>query len=416
MKTDFERHNGDLYCEGLALDTLANDYDTPLYVYSQNHFQKRIQDFDDALSEVPHEICYAVKCNGNLAILNKMTEIGSGFDIVSGGELKRVLEAGGDPSKVVYAGVGKTRAEQEMALDADIMMFNLESEPEMKQLNEVAGDMGKNASVAIRVNPDVDAKTHDKISTGKKENKFGVPISLIEEFAGSVQDASNLSLEGLHFHIGSQITSIEPFRKMIGKATNLVDELRNKGHDLTTLNFGGGIGIHYKDEETITPYEWADAVVPEVKDRNLKLLVEPGRFIMGNAGILLTEVQYIKKSVTKNFVVVDAGMNDLIRPAMYDAYHDIQHVNLRPGDQIEADVVGPICETGDYLGKDRVLTVPQPGDYLAVRSSGAYGFAMSSQYNAFPRAGEVLVDGKNDTLIRERESYSDLWQGECIPE
>jgi diaminopimelate decarboxylase len=416
MSTDFDRKNGQMYCEDLPLNSLADEYETPLYVYSQNHFQSRIQAFDDALEGIPHEICYAVKCNGNLAVLNRMADIGSGFDIVSGGELKRVLEAGGDPSKVVYAGVGKTREEQELALDADIMMFNVESSGEMQRLNEVAGEMGKTAEIALRVNPDVDAKTHDKISTGKKENKFGLPISLIHEYAEEAAGLSNISLEGLHFHIGSQITSIEPFEKMIVKATELVDELREAGYDLSTLNFGGGIGIRYSDEETITPDEWADVVVPEVEQRDLKLIVEPGRFIMGNAGVLLTEVQYLKKSVTKNFVIVDAGMNDMIRPAMYDAYHEILPVDARDADELEADVVGPICETGDYLGKDRTLPEPEQGDYLAVRSVGAYGFAMSSQYNAFPRAAEVLVDGNEQHLIRERETYEDLWSGEIIPE
>jgi diaminopimelate decarboxylase len=416
MSDDFERRDGELFCENRSLDELADDYGTPLYVYSQNHFQRRIENFDDALSDVPHEICYAVKCNGNLGILNKMVQVGSGFDIVSGGELRRVLKAGGDPSKIVYAGVGKTREEQEMALDADIMMFNVESSPEMQQLNDIAGEMNKTADVALRVNPDVDAKTHDKISTGKKENKFGLPIAMIHEYAEEAAGASNLNLKGLHFHIGSQITEIGPFEKMIGKATDLVDDLRESGHDLSTLNFGGGIGIRYRDEETITPYEWADVVVPEVNKRDLKLLVEPGRFIMGNAGVMLTDVQYVKKSVTKNFVVVDGGMNDMIRPAMYDAYHEILPVKDRESGTITADVVGPICETGDYLGKDRSFPEPKAGDSLAVLSVGAYGFAMASQYNAFPRPAEVLVNGSEETLIRERESYDDLWTGEVIPD
>lgn len=416
MTDDFTQQDGELHCEKISLQELADEHGTPLYVYSQNHFQQRIKDFDDALSEVPHEICYAVKCNGNLAILNRMDRVGSGFDIVSGGELRRVLEAGGDPSRVVFAGVGKTREEQRLALDAGILMFNVESSPEMHRLNDVAGRMNKTADIALRVNPDVDAKTHDKISTGKKENKFGIPISLIEQYAEEAAQASNIQLNGLHFHIGSQITSLEPFEKMIGKATDLVDKIRNAGHDITTLNFGGGIGIRYRDEDTINPHDWADVVVPEVKKRDLKLIVEPGRFIMGNAGVLLTEVQYVKESVTKNFVVVDAGMNDLIRPAMYDAYHEILSVRPDSDDTLEADVVGPICETGDYIGKNRSLAEPDQGDYLAVSSVGAYGFAMSSQYNAFPRAAEVLVNGSSSTIIRDRESYEDLWEAENIPE
>lgn len=416
MTNEFKHHNNQFYCEDVPVDSLADEYGTPLYVYSQNHFQKRIQDFQDALSPVDHEICYAVKCNGNLAILNRMAEIGSGFDIVSGGELRRVLEAGGDPSKVVYAGVGKTREEQKMALDAEILMFNVESVPEMQQLDELAGDMGKTAEIALRVNPDVDARTHDKISTGKKENKFGLPIALIDDYVGEAESLSNLSLEGLHFHIGSQITTIEPFEKMIEKATNLVDRLRDEGHDITTLNLGGGIGIRYRDETPLTPYDWADVVVPEIDKRDLRLIVEPGRFLMGNAGVLVTEVEYIKKSVTKNFVVVDGGMNDLIRPAMYDAYHGIVPLNPRDSDTITADVVGPICESSDYFGKNREIPEPEPGDYLAVKSAGAYGFAMASQYNAFPRPAEVLVNENSHEVIRERETYEDLWAGETNPQ
>lgn len=415
MTSAFMHRDNQFYCEDVTVDSLADEYGTPLYVYSQNHFQKRIRDFDDALSSVDHEICYAVKCNGNLTVLNRMAEIGSGFDIVSGGELRRVLEAGGDPSRIVYAGVGKTRSEQEMALDADILMFNVESEPEMEQLNEVAGEMGKTADVALRVNPDVDAKTHDKISTGKKENKFGLPIALIDNYVETAEALPNLSLEGLHFHIGSQITSVEPFEKMIDKAGSLVDRLRDEGHDISTLNLGGGIGIRYRDETPITPYDWADVVVPEIEKRNLRLIVEPGRYLMGNAGILVVEVEYVKKSVTKNFVVVDGGMNDLIRPAMYDAYHEIVPLNPRNTDTITADVVGPICETSDYFGKDRDLPEPDPGDYLAIKSAGAYGFAMASQYNAFPRPAEVLVNENDHSVVRERETYEDLWTGEPDP-
>ncbi|MFB6226913.1 MAG: diaminopimelate decarboxylase [bacterium] len=415
MTAEFTHRNNQFYCEDVPVDSLADEYDTPLYVYSQNHFQNRIENFKDALSSVDHEICYAVKCNGNLSVLNRMAEIGSGFDIVSGGELRRVLEAGGDPSQVVFAGVGKTRAEQEMALDAGILMFNVESVPEMQQLSKVAGEMGTTADIALRVNPDVDAKTHDKISTGKKENKFGLPIALIDDYVDEAASLPNISLEGLHFHIGSQITTIEPFEKMIDKASSLVDRLREEGHDISTLNLGGGIGIRYRDEQPLTPYDWADAVLPEIEKRDLRLIVEPGRFLMGNAGVLVTQVEYVKESVTKNFVVVDGGMNDLIRPAMYDAYHEIVPLNPRNADHITADVVGPICESSDYFGKDRELPEPQPGDYLAIKSAGAYGFAMASQYNAFPRPAEILVDENSHTVVREPEDYSDLWAGEKNP-
>jgi diaminopimelate decarboxylase len=284
--------------------------------------------------------------------------------------------------------------------------------PEMEQLNHLAGSMNHEADVALRVNPDVDAKTHEKISTGKKENKFGLPIGRIDEYVNQTQSAEHLNLNGLHFHIGSQITRVEPFERVIQKATDLIDDLRNRGVPIHTLNLGGGIGIRYKDEEPISPQEWAKVIVPEVESRDLRLIVEPGRFMMGNAGILATEVSYVKRSVTKNFVVVDAGMNDLIRPAMYDAYHDIVPIKTSGTDSITADVVGPVCETGDFMGKNRTIEEPTPGDHLAIMSCGAYGFAMSSQYNAFPRPAEVLVDGNDAQLIRERETYDELWNGE----
>ena len=412
MFEGFQRENGELYCENRPLDELANEYGTPLYVYSENHFLNRYRALDEVLSEVEHTICFAMKSNGNLGVLSSMADAGCGFDVVSGGEMRRVLAAGGDLSRVVYAGVAKTESEQRFALEHDIYMFNVESMPELNQLNRIAGEMGRDARVAFRVNPDVDAKTHDKITTGKKENKFGIPIARIDEYVESAVALESIDFQGLHFHIGSQITTIEPFEEVVEKATTLVNSLRSSGFEVKVLNLGGGLGIQYKDETPLTPQQWGDVVVPAVSDLDVKLIVEPGRFIMGNAGALLTETIYVKKSVTKNFIVVDAGMNDLIRPAMYDSYHGIEAVSEGSGEEITADVVGPICETGDYFGKDRTLPEPNPGDYFAVMSSGAYGMAMASQYNAFPRPAEVLVNGNDARVVRERETYQDLWQGE----
>jgi len=412
MFEGFQRNEGELYCEERSLNELADEYGTPLYVYSENHFLNRYRALDEVLSDVEHTICFAMKSNGNLGVLSSMADAGCGFDIVSGGELRRVLEAGGDPSQVVYAGVAKTEAEQRLALEHDIYMFNVESMPELEQLNRVAGEMGKEGRVAFRVNPDVDAKTHAKITTGKKENKFGIPIAKIKEYVEHAVDLEHIDFQGLHFHIGSQITTIEPFEEVVEKATALVKSLRDDGFEIETLNLGGGLGIQYRDETPLTPQQWGDVIVPAVKDLNVKLIVEPGRYIMGNAGALVTETIYVKKSVTKNFIVVDAGMNDLIRPAMYDSYHGIEAVSEGSGEEITADVVGPICETGDYFGKDRTVPEPEPGDYFAVMSSGAYGMAMASQYNAFPRPAEVLVNRQDARVVRERESYEDLWQGE----
>jgi diaminopimelate decarboxylase len=414
LNTEFHYDDGTLHCEDQSLADLADEHGTPLYVYSENHFIDRYETLDEVLSPVDHTICFAMKSNGNLGVLNSMAEAGCGFDIVSGGELRRVLEAGGDPSDVVYAGVAKTEVEQRLALEHDIKMFNVESMPELEQLDEVAGDMGKEGRVAFRVNPDVDAKTHDKITTGKKENKFGVPIAKIEEYVERAESLPNIDFKGLHFHIGSQITTIEPFEEVAEKIRNLFDDLREQGHELDTLNMGGGLGIQYRNEDTLDPQDWADVVVPLAQDLGVDLIVEPGRFIMGNAGVLVTETVYVKKSVTKDFVVVDAGMNDLIRPAMYDSFHDIKPVQPTDNEEITADVVGPICETGDYFGKDRSFPEPEEGNYFSVMSAGAYGMAMASQYNAFPRPAEVMVTDDGVEVVRKRETYEDLRSGEPV--
>lgn len=416
MTEAFARRDGELYCEDRSLHDLADEHGTPLYVYSQNHFLDRYRAVEDALSDVDHMVCFAVKCNGNLSILNRLAEEGCGFDIVSGGELRRVLEAGGDPERVVYAGVGKTRDEQRAALKAGIHAFNVESRPELRQLRDVAEEMGRDAPVVLRINPDVDPRTHEKISTGHKETKFGVPIHRAVDYAREVQAADRLRFRGLQFHIGSQITERTPFVNMARKASALVDELEAEGIPVETLNLGGGLGIRYRDEEPLTPGEWAGAILPELEDQDLTFIVEPGRFLTGNAGVLVTRVVYVKRAVNRNFVVVDGGMNAMVRPAMYGAYHEIQPVRERDAEVLEADVVGPVCETGDFLGRDRRLSRPRAGDYLAVMSTGAYGFVMASQYNGFPRPAEVLVDGTDSSVIRERERYETLWQGERVPQ
>jgi diaminopimelate decarboxylase len=352
--------------------------------------------------------------NSNLAILNSLAAEGCGFDIVSGGELQRIIQAEGDTSRVVYAGVGKTADEQKMALETPINMFNVESMPELLQLNRIADELGKTARIAFRVNPDVDAETHAKITTGKKENKFGIPASELVDYADRVEGLSNVKLEGLHFHIGSQITKIEPFVELGQKVRNSVMELRENGFEINTVNLGGGLGIAYRDQKTVSPRQWARATLPPLEDLDLKIIVEPGRFLVGNCGILVTSVSYLKDAVTRDFIIVDAGMNSLIRPAMYDAYHKIDNVEKKDRDLINADIVGPVCETGDVFAKDREIERPEAGEYLAIFSSGAYGFSMASQYNSFPRPAEVLVDPGGSRLIRERETYEDLWRGEKI--
>ncbi len=410
----FEFRDGQLYCENHSVKKLAETHATPLYIYSENHFLGRLQEFKNALEDFEHMICFAVKSNSNLAILNSLASSGCGFDIVSGGELQRVIKAGGDTSRVVYAGVGKTAAEQKMALQAGIHMFNVESMPELLQLNDIADELGKTARIVFRVNPDVDAETHAKITTGKKENKFGIPASELVGYAAKVEKLSNLKLEGLHFHIGSQITNIEPFVELGQKVRNSVMELRENGFEINTVNLGGGLGIAYRDQKTISPRQWARATLLPLEDLDLKIIVEPGRYLVGNCGILVTSVSYLKDAATKNFIIVDAGMNSLIRPAMYDAYHKIDNVEKKGRELINADIVGPVCETGDVFAKDREIERPEAGEYLAIFSSGAYGFSMASQYNSFPRPAEVLVDSRSSRVIRERETYEDLWRGEKI--
>jgi diaminopimelate decarboxylase len=410
----FDYQAGTLHAETVPVDKIAEQYGTPVYVYSRSAIENHWKAFDDAFSAYPHLVCYAVKANSNLAVLNVLAKQGSGFDIVSMGELARVLAAGGDPAKTVFSGVGKTEQEIEYALQHGIRCFNVESIPELDRINAVAGRLGKKAPVSIRVNPDVDAQTHPYISTGLKENKFGIAIEDAREVYRSTQAMSHLDVVAVDCHIGSQLTSVTPFVDALERVLSLIDELAEDGIQIKHLDIGGGLGIHYRDETPPTPAEYAQSLAPLLKDRNLEILLEPGRAIAGNAGILLTKVEFIKPTEAKCFAIVDAAMNDLLRPALYQSWQNIQTVKQHSDTEVVSyDIVGPICETGDFLGKDRELAIEQ-GDLLAIRSAGAYGFAMSSNYNSRPRAAEVMVEGDKVHLVRERETINDLFAGEHV--
>lgn len=408
------REDGELLAEQCAVSELVAQYGTPLYIYSRATIERHWKAFDAAAGDVPHLICYAVKANGNLAILNLLARLGSGFDIVSGGELARVIAAGGDAKKVVFSGVGKTEAEMRYALEQDILCFNVESEPELERLNQVAGSMGKVARISIRINSDIDAGTHPYISTGLKQNKFGIPIERAPEVYKYAASLPNLAIHGVDCHIGSQLTEIAPFLEAADKLLALIDELAAAGIKIQHLDVGGGLGVNYNDETPPHPSEYATALKQKLQDRDLTLMFEPGRAIMANAGILATKVEYLKAGEDRHFAIVDAAMNDLIRPSLYSAWMNIMPVNRALSRTAQRyDVVGPICETGDFLGKDRELAI-EPGDYLVVRSAGAYGFSMASNYNARSRAAEVLVDGEQPHLVREREPLASLWQFEHL--
>jgi len=410
----FNYKKNTLYAENVDLNVLAKKFKTPLYVYSKRTMAEHFNKINNAFSEMEKIICYSVKANSNIAILNEMRKLGSGFDIVSGGELYRALKIGADPSKIVYAGVGKTKEEIDYAIRSNILMFNVESINELKLINLEAKKFKKKVKVALRINPDVDALTHNYVTTGKKENKFGIDIVLAFNIFKSAKKMKNIDIKGIHMHIGSQITSVIPYIDAIKKISNLITDLKNQEIFIDYLNIGGGLGIIYNEENPATADEFAYAIKPYILNLNLKLILEPGRFIVGNAGILLTKVIYNKKGIKKNFLIVDAGMNDLIRPSLYGAYHKIIPVNLNKGKEVLYDVVGPICESGDFLGKDRHLPEVKEGDLLAIRSAGAYGFSMSSNYNSRLRAAEVLVDDDKYYLIREREKYEDLISYEKI--
>lgn len=405
----FNYSNGTLYAEEVNLITLAQAYGTPCYVYSRATLERHWHAFDQALKNHRHLICYAVKANSNLAVLNVLAQLGSGFDIVSGGELERVLRAGGQPNKIVFSGVGKTIAEIRHALEVGIRCFNVESVAELLRLNQIAGEMGTKAPISLRVNPDVDANTHPYISTGLKQNKFGIDIDIAPEVYAQATTLPHLQVTGIACHIGSQLTEVTPFVDALQRIIALVIELNKTGLQLQHLDIGGGLGIRYQQETPPEPKEYIQAFNQVLSNSPYEIIVEPGRAIVGNAGILLTKVEYLKNTVAKNFAIVDAAMNDLVRPALYGAWQKILPVQPRT-DQVEQvyDVVGPVCETGDFLGKDRLLAL-QEGDLLAIRSAGAYGFVMSSNYNSRPRAPEIMVDGKQMKVVRRRETVADLF-------
>jgi diaminopimelate decarboxylase len=413
----FHYRGEDLYCEEVPITALAGEVGTPFYLYSHATLTRHFRVFSEAFRDIPHLICFAAKANSNLAILKLFATMGGGADVVSGGELFRALCASIPPERIVFAGVGKLREEMGEALKADILMFNVESSQELRLLNQVAGEMGTVARVALRVNPDVDPKTHPYISTGLKKSKFGIDISLALEEYRLARTLSHIQIVGIHQHIGSQITELSPFVDSLRRTAELIEELRKLPIDIRYLDMGGGLGIPYSDETPPHPTEMAQAITPILKTLGCTVIFEPGRVIAGNAGILVTRVLYTKQTPTNNFVIVDAGMNDLIRPSLYDSYHAIQPVQQHKGrERITADVVGPICESGDFLAKDRELGMVEPGELLAVMSAGAYGFAMASNYNARPRAAEVLVKEDRHFVIRARERYEDLIRGENIPD
>ncbi|MDH4458678.1 MAG: diaminopimelate decarboxylase [Nevskia sp.] len=410
----FEYRDGVLCAEGVALSAIAAEHGTPTYVYSRATLERHYRAFDRALDGLAHQVCFAVKANSNIAVLQVLAQLGAGFDIVSGGELLRVLKAGGDPAKVVFSGVGKTTAEIELALRSGIYCFNVESEAELQRLSAIATRMGKTARIAFRVNPDVDAKTHPYISTGLKENKFGVDIAEAERLYAQAAMLSGIEIDGVACHIGSQLLELSPFLDALDRVLALIDRLAARGIELRHLDVGGGLGVRYDDEVPPSPVEWADALKPKLAGRKLVVMTEPGRAIAGNAGVLLTQVELLKPGAHKNFAIVDAAMNDLIRPSFYDAWHAV--LPAAPRSDVEAktwDLVGPVCETGDWLARDRELALAE-GDLLAFRTAGAYGFTMSSNYNTRGRAAEVLVDGAAVHLVRARESFDDVVRNERL--
>ena len=410
----FDYQADQLFAEDVALSDIAQQIGSPTYVYSRATIERHWRAFDDAFAGLPHCVCYAVKANSNIAVLNVLARLGSGFDIVSGGELARVLAAGGSADKVVFSGVGKTKAEISEALQKKIRCFNVESLPELGRINEVATELGMIASISIRVNPDVDAQTHPYISTGLKENKFGIAIEEAEDVYQQAQQMSNIEITGVDCHIGSQLTSVEPFVDALKRVLALIDHLATLGINLHHLDVGGGLGITYKDETPPTPAEYAEALTGLLEGREIEVLMEPGRAIVGNAGVLLTKVEYLKSTEDRHFAIIDAAMNDLLRPALYQSWQDIVPVQRDRTEPVEQyDIVGPVCETGDFLGKDRALSI-QEGDLLAIKSAGAYGFTMSSNYNSRPRAAEVMVDGDVMHCIRERENITSLYAGEQV--
>lgn len=426
---DFHYVGGRLFCEQVAVESLVKKHGTPLYVYSQHTLADHFQKLDTALAPLDHLVCFAMKANSSQAVMRLMACMGSGFDVVSGGELRRVIAAGGDPGKCVFAGVGKTELEIEFALRQGIYCFNVESEPELARIDRVAARLKKNAPVAVRVNPNVDAGTHAKITTGTYENKFGIAFEEVEGVYARASRLKHLRLRGLQMHIGSQLTAVKPFELAVRRVAPLVRTLAAR-HNFEFFSIGGGLGIVYQPalasgavgwwrspvaRNILTPASYAARLVPLLEPLGLRILLEPGRFLVGNAGILVARVEYVKRTGRKNFVIVDAAMNDLIRPAFYDSYHEIVPLRKRSGALITSDVVGPICESGDYFCRDRPLPRAQEGDHLALLSAGAYGFVMASNYNSRPLAAEVLVKGTQSALVRERQPVEQIWAGESVP-
>ena len=410
----FEYRDQQLYAENRAVADITREYGSPCYIYSRATIERHWNAFDKAVKDREHLVCYAVKANSNIAVLNVLARMGSGFDIVSKGELARVIEAGGDPGKVVFSGVAKTEDEIAYALDKGIYCFNAESDAEIDRINKVAGEKGVKAPLSIRINPDVDAKTHPYISTGLKANKFGIDWSHAVEIYQRAAKLEHIDIVGVDCHIGSQLTEIAPFIDALERLLGLIDDLAEKGIVIKHLDVGGGLGVTYDDEQPPHPEEYAAAILDKIKDRpDLKLVFEPGRAIMANAGLFVTKVEFLKEGEEKNFAIVDGAMNDLLRPSLYSAWQKIIPVQQKSIEAKTYDVVGPVCETGDFLGKDRELGI-EAGDLLAVCSAGAYGFTMSSNYNSRPRVAEVLVDGDDVHLIRERETLESLWQGEKL--
>ncbi|MEW6675924.1 MAG: diaminopimelate decarboxylase [Nitrospirota bacterium] len=411
----FRYHGNELFAEDVPVKKLAEEYGTPLYIYSYNTLLRHFRAYTDAFNDYPHIICFAIKSNANSAILRLFAKNGGGADIASGGELYIALRAGIPPEKIVYAGVGKTEEEIRFALRSRILMFNVESEDELREINRVAGIANIKAPVALRINPDIDTETHPYIATGLRKHKFGILIEDALEHYRVASRLSNINVIGIHKHIGSQITKVSPFVDALKRVLILMDKLSIQGVNIKYLDVGGGLGISYRDEEPPLPKDLAKSLIPLLKGRRLILIIEPGRSITGNAGILVTKTLYLKKGEDREFIIVDAGMNDLIRPSFYGAYHHLFPVVRKKRDTVLCDVVGPICESSDFLAKERELKRVRHGEYLAVMGAGAYGFSMSSNYNSRPRPAEVLVKGREHFLIRERETYSDLVKNDRIP-
>lgn len=412
----FEYRNHELYCEKIPIHEIAEKMGTPLYLYSYNTLVRHFTVFNEAFKGIPHLVCYSAKANSNIALLRLFTSLGGGVDIVSGGELFRALKGGADPKKIVFSGVGKREDEIEYALKTGILMFNVESAQELQRINDLAGRSGMKAPIAIRVNPDIDPKTHPYISTGLKKNKFGIDINRALGAYHLATQLPHLRIVGIDCHIGSQLVEAEPVVEALKKLKRLVEELRKEGVEIRYLDLGGGLGITYEDEEPPHPVEYASIILEEIRGFDCTLILEPGRVIVGNAGVLISKVLYRKDSEEKRFVIVDAGMNDLVRPSYYGSYHQILPVKEEKREEVVADVVGPICESSDFLAKGRKLPNLKPGELIAVMSAGAYGFSMATNYNSRPRVAEVLVREDQIFLIRRRETYEDLVRGEQIPE